>query len=255
MKKSIVILLVIISIFVASCSPQVTVTSEVTVTLPAATQTPEPSATPTAAYTPTPAKETITTPKGVILELGAPVEGQEGAFVITSMTNGKDWMADINADTRLGFTPEDNQWVAIKNADGTTTVVLQRVSDNIQIAKLKPSGTVDWDFDQLINGGSESGSVLFNGAKIIARKDIISWLPSHISMLGKAIEGIPGDKSTFHSNTREIFSKDGLSVILVEFIPRGNNPDAGYVCLRGLDNKPIVFWTENFNLDLPLVTR
>ncbi len=60
MKKSIVILLVIISIFVASCSaqpPKVTVTSTVTVTLPAATRTPEPSATPTAVYTPTPTPE------------------------------------------------------------------------------------------------------------------------------------------------------------------------------------------------------
>lgn len=255
-KRSVLILFVFASILI-SCAPQVTVTSEVTVTLPppTATQTPEPSATPTAVYTPTPTQETIKNSSGIEFVLGSPIDGQDGAFVVTSIVGGKDWMSGLDVDTRLGFAPDDNQWVAIRNTDGTTKVVLQRVSDNTQIAELKPSGTVKWDWNLLVD--SDGKSIFFKGAKVLEKANLLSSTntSAQLRMLNDVADNLPGDRSTFSATERIILSRDGLQVILIDFVQRGENVNAGYVCMIGNDKKTIVFWTENFDLSLPPVTR
>ncbi len=152
MKKSIFILLVIISIFIASCAPQVTVTSaaRVTVTLPAATQTPEPSATPTAVYTPTLAQQAIDIGGNLSVVLGEKVDG---GTVIDDFVAPSEWTSkqQVEAllqfdDTELGFSEDDNQWVYIPTEDGKYRVVLQNIVDpSIEVAEMGISEVV-WDW-------------------------------------------------------------------------------------------------------------
>ncbi len=169
MKKSIFILLVIISIFIASCAPQVTVTSaeRVTVTLPAATQSPEPSASPTAVYTPTPAQETIPIGGGLSVVLGEKVDG---GIVIDKFVADSSLTPERQAEkladtdyTRVGYEQGDLLWM--QNEKGKTVLVDAADHESV-IAEFKRAknagGTTEvvWNWDKMID--PETGeSILF----------------------------------------------------------------------------------------------
>ncbi len=174
MKRSIVILLVIISIFVASCSaqpPQVTVTSEVTVTLPTATQTPEPSATPTSVYTPTPAQQNIDIGGNLSVELGAKVDGGTliDKFIANSELSPEDQAKEIRQTdyTIVGYERESLQWV---RTDHGNVILIRKDDPTVVVAEWKRTknagGTTEvvWSWDQMIDPAIGE-SVLFNTAR------------------------------------------------------------------------------------------
>jgi len=154
MKKSIIILLVIISIFVASCSPQVTFTSEVTVTLPTPTQTPEPSATPTAAYTPTPIQEVVSIGGNLSVVLGEKVDGGTviDKFVLdpSLTTEQQDFLYEqLNGNAeKLGLDgtwiqTDDNRTLFVESADHTNILAERKM------VELLGMNEVVWDWQDV----------------------------------------------------------------------------------------------------------
>ncbi len=175
MKRSTLILLVIISIFVVSCAPQVTVTSEVTVTLPTATQTPEPTATPTAVYTPTPAKDIITNPSGIGFELGKQIEGQpEGVREVIDIIPPDMWDAKKKAayeekvdPTTYGFPEGETQLAYIPTLDDTYKkyrVELQRTSEPSDVIAMFGSTDFVWKINEMVG---DNGEPVFLNAGVI----------------------------------------------------------------------------------------
>jgi hypothetical protein len=104
---------------------------------------------------------------------------------------------------------------------------------------------------------SENGEhVLFKGATDSDRKDISTAFYAIGNTASQAMDVLRLNKPGItYFDSRVIYSKDGKSVVIVDFLQRGDNPNEGYVFTRGKDGKPIVLWVENFDKTLPNVTR
>jgi hypothetical protein len=196
-----------------------------------------------------PAQEIITTPRGIGFVIGEPVEGQENTFLINEIINGDDTIS-LDNDVDLGYGEDDNQWVGIRQPDGTYRFVLQNIADPaIEVAEMGQS-TAIWDFSKFDR--IDQDNILFGGAKVLEKEDILSSVSAQTRNLNLVAEDIPGE----HNNARSIlYSKDGKRAILVDFMQRGDNLSTGYVDLIGDDGKPIVIFVKNFDLSLPPVTK
>jgi hypothetical protein len=268
MKKSILFLLVIISIFLASCSPQVTVTSQVTVTLPTATQTPEPSATPTAVYTPTPAKDIITNPSGIGFELDAQIEGQpEGVREVIDIIPPDLWDAKKKAayeekvdPTTYGFAEGETQLAYIPTPDEEYQkfrIELQRTSNPADVIAVFGSTDFVWKMHQMLD---ENGNPVFLNAGVI------------VEMRG----GVPVNSSTVRSTASRltdsfqetftdvyfssvdhylVVAKDGNTGVQFNFIATGDGADGkGYVFFRDKDNRTVRrIYIEDFKGNISFV--
>jgi hypothetical protein len=251
MKKSIVILLVIISIFAASCSPQVTVTSQVTVTLPTATQPPDPSATPTAVYTPTPAKDIITNPGGIGFELGAQVEGQpEGVrqvvdIVLPEVMDAKkqaDFEIKINPMT-YGFGEGETQLVYVPDGD-KFRVELQRTSNPADVIAVFGDEDFVWNPEKLVH---DNGDPVFLDAGLVVA--VRYRAPANREAASSAAFAITGgfnklfNRNGQHFPRHQLFifiSRDGQSGVQVNYTTNESLPEGeGYLYFRDKDQKTV----------------
>lgn len=176
MKKSTLILLVIISIFVASCAaPSPTLPPATSTPLATATQTPEPLAIPTAVYTPTPAKDIITNPSDIGFELGAQIEGQpEGVREVVDIVPPDMWDAKKKAayeekidPTTYGFAEGETLLVYIPTPDDTYKkyrVELQRASNPADVIAVFGSTDFVWNLFDMVG---ENGEPVFLNAGVI----------------------------------------------------------------------------------------
>ncbi len=258
MKKSIVILLVIISILVSSCAPQVTVTSEVTVTLPTATQTPEPSATQTAVYTSTPAQETIKNASGIGFVLGGQVAGQPvGVKIVTDTVppDAMDAKKKTDFETRInpmtyGFAEGETRVVYIPTEDGKGRVELRRTSDLSEVIAVFGSKDFDWDMTKMIGD---------DGVSVISKVGFLTSKAAANSAGGKLIKSF---MKIFRSQLvhDEFISASADPEKWVPFnlspTDEGNLGNEGYVYFLSKDTRTLLWLhVTHFRGDLSFIER
>ncbi len=265
MKKSIVILLVIISIFVVSCAPQVTVTSEVTVTLSTVTQTPEPSATPTAVYTPTLAKDIITNSSGIGFELGAQIEGQpEGVRAVVDIVPSESMNAEKQAEFEIrtnpmtyGFKEGETYLVYIPAPNDPYKkfrVELQRTSNADVIATFGNTDFV-WNLEQLVDENGEPialrvGKIITMEANRVSSDDI-NAVTTDVTDMGNEFRALTHTLAI--GGFAAIFtSKDGKQgVPFIFHQTKENDESKGTVTFRAVDGRSIIkMYVVGYNGDL-----
>lgn len=253
------------ALFLISCSPQVTVTSEATVTfaLPTTTQTPEPSATPTAVYTPTPQKEIVKRPSGVGIELGPQIEGQpEGVRLINDLIPNPEWKADRQAEFVLrnnpetyGFLPGETQLVYIPTEDGKGRVELQRTS-NAEVIAVFGSEGFTWNSEQLV--GNDSEPIVIRSGNVIEMKNRVAVdIPSAVSLISKLQDNFFKELSIKYNEKMKtefyiFISTNGKLGVLVNFYHDKTSKDG---ILYFMDDDKTVRWlyVKDFDTSLGFV--
>jgi len=260
MKKSAAILLVIISIFLASCASQGTAIPEVTVTfaLPTITQTPEPSATPTTVYTPTPQKEIVKRPSGVGIDLGLQIEGQpEGVRLVNDLIPNSVWKADRQAEFELRNNPEiygfllgETQLVYIPTEDSQGRVELQRSSTADVIAVFGSEGFA-WIPEQLVDDNGEP--IALRTGKIVEMKyrvpvdqhaEDLAVVPMLNDFLRLTRFGSP-----FSVAPSIFISKDGTQGVQFSFFSKKDDSE-GFIYFRAVDGKTLIYmYVEGYDIN------
>lgn len=268
MKKTVVIFLVISSIFVASCSPQVTVAPEATVTSPppTATQTPEPSATPTAVYTPIPAKEIVTNPSGIGFELGAQIDGQpEEVREVIDIIPSDMWDAKKKAayeekidPTTYGFAEGETLLVYIPTLDDTYKkyrVELLRTSDPADVIAVFGSTDFVWNLFDMVD---DNGEPVFLSAGVIVevRGRVFVNLETVVSASPRLTQDFfeVAPRHLRFSSNRSFYiciSKDGKRGVQFNFISN-NAKDVtegkGFIYFRDKDGRTVRYiYVEDFD--------
>lgn len=178
MKRSTLILLVIISIFTASCAaPSPTLPPATNTSLPTAMQTPEPSITPTDVYTPTPVQEVVSFGGNLRVVLGEKVDGGTviEKFVLdpAMTTEQQDFLYDqLNGNAeKLGLNGtwiqmDDNRILFVSNTDPANILAERKMVEKVnrvevvwdwaEIEQLLLEKGKHWDMDGVVPVDIES---------------------------------------------------------------------------------------------------